>query len=137
MWGKGSVQMEADFTDYFENKLWQKRFKEARVQEGEPIQVAQLRMDGTYIVKRDFAIPGQLELRGGAVIKAGSYCERWLKDAIKRGLQLIEAQSVKPPEPAKVSEDTIICPHCGREMTAKTTFGHMRRQCVYCRGALR
>jgi hypothetical protein len=129
--------MEADFADYFENKIWQKRFKEARVQEGEPIQVAQLRMDGTYIVKRDFAIPGQLELRGGAVIKASSYSEAWLKDAIRRGLQLIEMKSVKPPEPEKIDEDKIICPSCGGVMSAKTTFGHLRKHCVFCNAKVR
>jgi hypothetical protein len=132
------METEFDFADYFENKMWQKRFTESRIQEGEPIQIAQLHKDGIYIVKRDFVIPGQIELRGGAIIKANSYSEQWLKDAIARGLQLIEFKDKKLPEIKKENlEDKVLCPFCGGIMEAKTRFGKLRKNCVFCNGQLR
>jgi hypothetical protein len=132
-------ETEYDFGDYFENKLWQRIFKQSRIQEGEPIQVSQLRMDGVYIVKKDFVIPGQVELRGGAIIKASGYSEQWLKDAIARGLELIEyKKEIKIEEPKNEKlENIVICPHCGGTMEAKTKFGKLRKNCVFCNGQLR
>jgi hypothetical protein len=135
------VESEFDFSDYFENKMWQRIFKQSRIQEGEPIQVAQLRMDGIYIVKRDFVIPGQVELRGGAIIKASGYSEQWLKEAIARGLELIEYKKEKTEKIEKMEnkdlEHTVVCPHCGGTMEAKTKFGKLRKNCVFCNGQLR
>jgi ssDNA-binding Zn-finger/Zn-ribbon topoisomerase 1 len=132
------AETEFDFADYFENKMWQRIFKQSRIQEGEPIQVAQLQMDKQYIVKKDFVIPGQIELRGGTVIKASSYSEQWLKDAIARGLELIEYKKEKIEEPKNEKlENVVVCPHCGGIMEAKTKFGKLRKNCVFCSGQLR
>jgi hypothetical protein len=138
------AETEFDFSDYFENKMWQRIFKQSRIQEGEPIQVAQLRMDGVYIVKKDFVIPGQVELRGGAIIKASGYSEQWLKEAIARGLELIEYKKEKSEKLENTEkkennflENNVICPHCGGTMEAKTKFGKLRKNCVFCNGQLR